>query len=154
MGERLVRFSLNLTVGSIIATLLAGPIQFSVTGVAMFLLVLPMAFVIDFFGALLVGLCAFWLESTQGIALIYSRVMMLLGGLMVPLDLYPDAVQPILRVLPFAAILHVPGRMLVAPSSELFLECISLQAASVLVYGLAAFTLQTYALRRLFVNGG
>ena len=46
----------------------------------MFLLVLPMAFILDFLGALLVGLCAFWLESTQGIALIYSRLMMLLGG--------------------------------------------------------------------------
>ena len=154
MGERLVRFAMNLGVGSIIAILLAGPIQFSLTGFVMFLLVLPMAFVIDFFGALLVGLCAFWLESTQGIALIYSRVMMLLGGLMVPLDLYPEAVQPILRALPFAAILHAPGRMLVAPSFELFLECIGLQVASVLVYGLAAYALQTCAMRRLFVNGG
>jgi len=154
MGERLVRFAMNLTMGSIVATLFAGPLEFSVTGIAMFLLVLPMAFVIDFFGALLVGLCAFWLEGTQGIALIYSRVMMLLGGLMVPLELYPDAVQPVLRALPFAAILHAPGRMLVAPSLELFLQCLGVQAACVIVYGLAVFVLHTYALRRLFVNGG
>jgi ABC-2 type transport system permease protein len=153
-GERLVRFAMNIVMGSIIALLFAGPIDFSATGLLMFLLVLPMAFVIDFFGALLVGLCAFWLESTQGIALIYSRLMMLLGGLMVPLDLYPDAVQPFLRALPFAAILHAPGRMLVAPSVGLFLQCLALQAVCVVVYGAAAYALQTYALRRLFVNGG
>jgi ABC-2 type transport system permease protein len=153
-GERLVRFAMNLVMGSIIALLFAGPIEFSVTGLLMFLLVLPMAFVIDFFGALLVGLCAFWLESTQGIALIYSRLMMLLGGLMVPLELYPDAVQPLLRALPFAAILHAPGRMLVAPSVGLFVQCIALQVACVVVYGAAAYALHTYALRRLFVNGG
>ena len=69
-------------VGSVIAMLLTGPIAFSISGLAMFILVLPMAFILDFLGALLVGLCAFWLESTQGIALIYSRLMMLLGGLL------------------------------------------------------------------------
>jgi ABC-2 type transport system permease protein len=120
----------------------------------MFLLVLPMAFAIDFLGALLVGLCAFWLESTQGIALLYSRLMMLLGGLMVPLDVYPDSLQPFLRALPFAAILSAPGRMLVAPSRQLFLQCLALQLACVAVYGAAAFALHSIALRRLFVNGG
>src|SRR5688572_25731590 len=154
MGERTVRFAMTLVMGSIVATFFAGPIEFSAPGVLMFLLVVPMAFIIDFFGALLVGLCAFWLESTQGIALIYSRLMMLLGGLMVPLDVYPDSVQPILRALPFAAILHAPGKMLVAPTTELFLQCLALQAACLLVYGAGAYALHRHALRRLFVNGG
>src|SRR5262249_26878175 len=111
-------------------------------------------FIIDFFGAMLVGFCAFWLEGTQGIALIYSRLMMLLGGLMVPLEVYPDAVQPILRALPFAAILHAPGRMLVAPSFALFIQCLGLQAACITVYGVAVFALHRVAMQRVFVNGG
>jgi len=154
MGERTVRFTINIAVGSVIAMLLTGPIAFSISGLAMFILVLPMAFVLDFLGALLVGLCAFWLESTQGIALIYSRLMMLLGGLLLPLDVYPDSVQPFLRALPFAAILHAPGRMLVSPSASLFFQCLALQAVCLAVYGAGAFALHSYALRRLFVNGG
>ena len=153
-GERLVRFAINLVMGSLIATLFAGPIAFSLSGLAMFAMVLPMAFIIDFFGAMLVGLCAFWLESTQGIALIYSRLMMLLGGLMVPLEVYPDSVQPILRALPFAAILNAPGRMLVAPTFALFVQCLGLQALCLVVYGFGVFALHRYALRRVFVNGG
>ena len=113
-----------------------------------------MAFAIDFLGALLVGLCAFWLESTQGIALIYSRLMMVLGGLLVPIDIYPESIQPYLRALPFAAILHAPGRILVDPSAQLFMQCLGLQAACLAVYGLGAYALHTFALRRLFVNGG
>jgi ABC-2 type transport system permease protein len=153
-GERTVRFLINLGAGSLVAWLLAGPIPFSIAGFGMFLIVLPLAFAIDFLGALLIGLCAFWLESTQGIALLYSRLMMLLGGLLLPLDVYPDAMQPFLRALPFAAILHAPGRMFVAPSAELFLQCLALQAGSLAVYGAAAYALHTLALRRLFVNGG
>jgi len=154
MGERLVRFTANLTVGSVVALLLAGPISFSVSGFGMFLLVLPMAFAIDFLGALLIGLCAFWLESTQGIALIYSRLMMVLGGLLLPIDVYPESIQPFLRALPFAAILNAPGRIFVDPSAGSFLQCLGVQAASLAVYGAGAFALHTLALRRLFVNGG
>jgi len=153
-GERLVRFTMNFVMGSLVASLFAGPIAFSAAGLSMFVLVLPMAFIIDFFGAMLVGLCAFWLESTQGIALIYSRLMMLLGGLMVPLEVYPDSVQPILRALPFAAILNAPGRMLVAPESAHFVQCLELQAVCLVVYGFAVFAMHRYALRRVFVNGG
>jgi ABC-2 type transport system permease protein len=154
MGERTVRFAFNLTIGAVVALVLAGPIALSLQGVVMFLLVLPMAFVIDFLGAFLVGLCAFWLESTQGIALIYSRLMMILGGLLMPIEVYPESIQPILRALPFAAILNVPGRMLVDPSAQLFVHCLGLQAVMLTVYGLGAFALHSFALRRLFVNGG
>ena len=154
MGERIVRFTINLAVGSVIALLLAGPIAFSISGLAMFLLVLPMAFVIDFLGALLVGLCAFWLESTQGIALIYSRLMMLLGGLMLPLDVYPDACSRFFghcRSRPFCT---RRDECLCLPVPHCFCECLGLQAACLVVYGSAAFALHTIALRRLFVNGG
>jgi ABC-2 type transport system permease protein len=154
MGERLVRFGANLAIGSVVALLLVGPIAFSFSGLTMFLLALPMAFVIDFLAGLLVGLCAFWLESTQGIALIYSRLMMVLGGLLVPIDVYPDSVQPILRALPFAAILNAPGRMLVDPTVASLTQCLAQQAAMVGMYGAAAFALHRVALRRLFVNGG
>jgi ABC-2 type transport system permease protein len=153
-GERVVRFVTNLAIGIVVALLLVGPIAFSAGGLLMFVLVLPMAFIIDFFGAMLVGLCAFWLESTQGIALIYSRLMMLLGGLLLPIEVYPESVQPILRVLPFAAILHAPGRMLVSPSVALFLQCLGLQLVCLIVYGAVVFAFHRYALRRVFVNGG
>jgi ABC-2 type transport system permease protein len=154
MGERVVRFTINLAAGSAVAFVLVGPISFSAAGLAMFVLVLPMAFAIDFLGELLVGLCAFWLEGTQGIALIYSRLMLILGGVLVPLDVYPEAIQPYLRALPFAAVVHAPGRMLVDPSALLFVQSVGHQAACLVVYGAGAYALHTFALRRVFVNGG
>jgi ABC-2 type transport system permease protein len=154
MGERVVRFAINLTTGSIVALVLAGPISFSAAGLAMFVFVLPMAFAIDFLGDLLVGLSAFWLEGSQGIALIYSRLMLILGGVLVPLDIYPDAIQPYLRALPFAAVVNAPGKMLVVPNASLFLQSLGHQALCLAVYGAGAYALHTFALRRVFVNGG
>jgi ABC-2 type transport system permease protein len=154
MGQRIVRFAMNMGTGSAIALILVGPIPFSAKGFAMFLVILPAAFLLDFFGNFLVGLCAFWLESTAGLALLYLRMVQLLGGMLLPIDMYPEAVRPLLRVLPFAAMIHAPGRMFVAPTVRLFEESLLIQGAALIsAVGVVAIV-QSIALRRLFANGG
>src|SRR5262249_31950416 len=99
MGERIVRFVINLAGGSAVAMILAGPMRMTLSGATSFLLMLPLAFALDFLGNFLVGLGAFWLESTAGLALIYSRLGMLLGGIFFPIEVYPPKLQPILGLL-------------------------------------------------------
>jgi len=154
MGERVVRFGINLAAGSIVALILAGPIRLTVSGLALFLVVLPLAFVLDFLGNFLVGLCAFWLESTTGLAVIYSRLVMLLGGVFLPIEIYPKGLQPVLRMLPFASMIYAPGRMFVEPHSGLLRETIIMQGGGLIVFATLVCVVQAVALRRLFSNGG
>jgi viologen exporter family transport system permease protein len=154
MGERIVRFVINMTVGAGIALLLVGPIPVTLSGLAMFALVLPVAFVLDFFGMFLVGLSAFWLESAAGLALVYSRCVMMFGGMFLPLEIYPDALQPALRILPFASMVSAPGRMFVNPSFALLKESLITQGAAVVAYAGLVWIVQLIAFRRLFANGG
>ncbi|MBD2472841.1 ABC-2 family transporter protein [Nostoc sp. FACHB-145] len=85
LGERTVRFGLNLTVSIALALLFVGFIPLNLPGILLFLLSLPLAFVLDFLATFLVGLGAFWLENTTGLMLIYSRITMILGGMLIPL---------------------------------------------------------------------
>src|SRR5262245_10098780 len=116
----------------------------------MFVMVLPAAFVLDFFGMFLVGLSAFWLESAAGVALIYSRSVMLFGGMFLPIEIYPDALQPLLRVLPFASMVSAPGKMFVNPSLAVLKESLIMQGAALVVYTGLVWTVQLIAFRRLF----
>src|SRR5689334_12431220 len=111
LGERLVRFLLNAGVGAAIALLFVGPIALSIGGLALLTPALLLAFVLDFLGQFLIGLAAFWLEDTSGLLLIYTRVTMILGGMLLPLELFPEAWQPLLRALPFASIVYGPARL-------------------------------------------
>ena len=154
MGERIVRFTINLTVCAIVALFLVGPIPMSIRGLAMFAAVLPVAFVLDFFGMFLVGLSAFWLESAAGLALIYTRSVMLFGGMFLPLEIYPDSLQPVLRILPFASMVSAPGRMFVNPSFILLKQSLITQGVAVVAYAGLVSTVQFIAFRRLFANGG
>ena len=67
--------------------------------------------ILDFQGMFLIGLGAFWLEDTSGLLLIYSRVTMILGGMLIPLELFPESWQPVLRVLPFSSMVYGPARL-------------------------------------------
>jgi viologen exporter family transport system permease protein len=154
MGDRVVRFAINLTVGSVLALILVGPITITASGIGMFFATLPAAFLLDFLGMFLIGLCAFWLETTSGLALLYTRTVMMFGGMFLPLTVYPAVLQPILKVLPFASMLSAPGVMFVNPSLLLLKQAMVIQGAAVAVFLGIVGIVQFVAMRRLFSNGG
>lgn len=92
-----------------------GPISFNPSGLAIFAVALPPAFALDFLGNFLIGLGAFWLEDTSGLTIIYSRLTMILGGMLIPIGLFPESLQPLLKLLPFASIIGGPARLFVDP---------------------------------------
>lgn len=154
LGERLVRFALNAVVGMGIALLFVGPISFTLEGVAMVLVALPLAFILDFLGYFLVGIAAFWMEDTSGLKLIYSRMIMIAGGMLIPLELFPDTVQPILRLLPFASIIYTPARLFVNPDPALFGQAIALQGLWIAIFGVAVWLIYRVAVTKINANGG
>lgn len=154
LGERVVRFALNAAVGALVVTLFVGVIPFTVGGLALFALALPFAFVLDFLGLFLIGLGAFWLEDTSGLRLIYSRVTMILGGMLIPIELFPDAVQPLLRALPFASIVYGPARLFVEPSSTFLADLLLRQGIAIALFAGAVALAYRVAVRRINANGG
>jgi ABC-2 type transport system permease protein len=154
LGERVVRFSMNAVVASAIALLFVGPIPFTVEGLAFFALSIPLAFVLDALAYFLIGLFAFWLENTSGLTLVYSRVTMILGGMLLPLDLFPDGLRAVAEYLPFACVLYGPSRMFVTPDPGFLAELLAKQAVSIALVGIVVALVHRAALRRVFSNGG
>ncbi|MFW7381247.1 MAG: ABC transporter permease [Oligoflexus sp.] len=58
---------------------------------------------------IMIGLSAFWLQDTAPAAWVWQKLIFIMGGLILPLDLYPDWLQQIAQFLPFSAILYAPG---------------------------------------------
>jgi ABC-2 type transport system permease protein len=58
----------------------------------------------------LIGLSAFWIVDSSPLNWVWQKAMFLLGGLFVPLDLYPDWLRALASATPFAAMLYEPGR--------------------------------------------
>ena len=86
--------------------------------------------------------------------LIYSRVTMILGGMLLPIELFPTAWQPLLRALPFAGIVYGPSRLFVQPDAAFLADVVSKQAAAIVLFGIAVGFVYRAALRRIHANGG
>jgi ABC-2 type transport system permease protein len=157
-GERLVRFVVNLGIGSVITLILVGPGKEGISGQPATLVMLSttvlMAFLLDGLANLLIGLSAFWLEDTSGILLIYSRLTMILGGMLIPIELLPPWLQDIVTALPFPYIIWGPAHLFVKPNWQDWQHLLAAQSIHTILLLAAVRLLYSRALGRISAHGG
>ncbi len=154
LGERLVRLSINAVVAGLLALILVGLPHFTWMGALAFPLVGFLAISIDFLAYFGIGLLAFWTEDTQSFTLIYNRLVLVLGGVLIPLEIFPEPLRTIAQALPFSAILYGPSRTLVRFELDRFAWLLAQQASILIVGGIILFAIYRIALRRVNMNGG
>ena len=154
LGERIVRFSICCIVGAGLALLIVGLPHFTPMGVIAWPFTIVLAFSIEFVCYFAVGLLAFWTEETQSFALLYSRLTLVLGGVLAPLEIFPQPLRSIAQALPFSTILYVPARTLVHFQWDRFGWAILQQSITLVVGSILLLGLYTLAMRRVNINGG
>ncbi len=153
LGERLIRFLSNVVVGAILSLYFVGPLAFHWQSLPTASISLLLAFLIDFFSQFVIGLGAFWLEDTSGLDLLYSRLAMVLGGMLMPLELFPSLLQGIVKFMPFSTI-YPAARLLVENDLSAALGFIGRQCCVAAVLVWIAMSLYRAALHRVAANGG
>lgn len=154
LGERLVRLTMNALVGSVLALLIAGWPHFSWMGMLAWPLVALMALSIDFVAYFSIGLLAFWIEETQSFSFVFSRLTLVLGGVLAPLEIFPQPFRSIAQALPFSTLLYGPARTLVRFDLNGFGWLVWQQAVTLGVGCLILFVMYQVAIRRVNINGG
>jgi ABC-2 type transport system permease protein len=61
--------------------------------------------------SLLLSLSAFWTLGEEGLARLAPMVMWVASGVVLPLPLFPDAIQPWIAALPFRGLVDTPARL-------------------------------------------
>jgi ABC-2 type transport system permease protein len=153
-GEVVVRLGLNLLVGAPLAFLLAGPPPTPLAGLPWVLVAVALGLALHFHLVVCLALLAFWVEETKPFFWIYQKILFTAGGLMIPLEFFPDWLRRVLDALPFASVLYAPARMGVRFEPEVAARLLAAQAAWLLVFVLVAQAIYRRASRRLQVNGG
>ncbi len=154
VGERCVRLLLNGIVAGLVALIIAGPPDFGWQGLLAWPLMILLASSIEFVCYFAIGLLAFWTENTQSFSFIFSRLTLVLGGVMAPIDVFPQPLRSIAQLLPFSTILYGPARILVHFESGLFGMLILQQVITLAVAGLLLTAFYINATRRVSINGG
>ena len=54
---------------------------------------------------------AFWLRNAGTAWYLYQKLVFVLGGMLIPLEVFPSALEAVTRVLPFRAMAYAPARL-------------------------------------------
>ncbi len=153
LGDSLVHGIFNALAGGAIVWLLLGPPP-DPRGWPLALICVLLAWLLDFYISILIGLSAFVAEEVSAFEWIYSKLLLLIGGVLIPLDFFPSWLRSAAQSLPFAYTIYAPARLFVDPQIPRFLATLGGQAAWLLVLGCLVWLAYRAAAGRLSVNGG
>jgi ABC-2 type transport system permease protein len=153
LGDGIIRLSFNAAAGGIIVWLMVGPPP-DLFGIPCVLVAIAGAWLIDCTLTAMIGLAAFVTEDVAAFDWIYAKFVLILGGVLIPLDFFPDWLRGVVQALPFAYATYHPARFFVQPDPARFVALVLGQA---LWFGALALLLALVYRRgvaRLTINGG
>jgi ABC-2 type transport system permease protein len=152
IGDTLLRLVINFVAGSILVTLLIGPMP-ATNLPAVFVTVL-LAVVLDFCITGMIGLMAFFTEDVDSFTLIYNKLLFILGGMMIPLDFFPGWLRDLSLALPFNYAIYAPARLFVQFDWGRWASVAAMQVVWIAVFAVALGLMFRWGMRRVSINGG
>ena len=153
LGDSMVRGVVTALVGGALVTAVVGPPP-SWIGVAIVPVAIVLGWILDYCMAGLIGLAAFVIEDVTAFVWIYSKLILIVGGTLIPLEFFPDWLRTVAESLPFAWTMWAPARLFLDPSPARIASVAMGQLGWIVVMGaLLAFVYRAGA-RRLSINGG
>lgn len=155
MGKILFRLLINTVVGIIIGMIYVGTLgSFEFYMVPFLLVAVLLGTFIDYFINFTLALTAFWLEENVAFRWIYQKLVFTLGGMLLPLDLFPEWLEGISKALPFAYITYGPAKLLVDFSYNNFNNLLFGQIIYLMLAVLLCYSVYRRGVKKLNVNGG
>ncbi|HLN63752.1 MAG TPA: ABC-2 family transporter protein [Symbiobacteriaceae bacterium] len=154
LGDSLLRLATCLLTGSLTAYLLIGSIAFPWRAVPVLLMIYLLTNGLNFALNAAVGLGAFWMEDVTGPFFVVEKIKWLLGGLLLPIEMYPDAIRRVVEVLPFRYMVAGPARLAIKFSWEGAGALLRSQALWLVLFGLLCAGLYRMGVRKVDLNSG
>lgn len=154
MGNGLLALPVNFAVGAVLALALAGSPPIPALAWPAVVVASLLAMSLNFVVELGIGLLAFWFEDTYAFFWIYQKIVFTLGGLFLPLDLFPPVLRQVAANLPFTSISYAPAKLAAAFDVERFLDTVATQIFWLAVLAAVVTLIYRGGVRRVNVNGG
>lgn len=154
MGENLVKVVPLLAEGFVLALLMVGPLPGYLSALPVGLITVVLGILMGAGLQMIVGLLAFWFEEVMPFYWILQKLVFVIGGMFIPIDVYPDWLQGIARYSPFAFAAYWPATVFVDFTPERVVTTLVGQVVYITVFLAIAVSLFRVAVKRLHAHGG
>lgn len=153
-GEWSVRLPMYAALAAVMGTVMVGSLTgFRLKAFPAMAVCVILGLTINAVFKLCISLFSFWIEDATPFQWLYDK-MILVVGVLFPVEIFPRALQPLLKLTPIYTVCYGPAKLIVDFSSE---KCLEVLAAQML-YLTAGFGLMVLIYRKgvkkLYVNGG
>ncbi|NOU96263.1 ABC transporter permease [Paenibacillus sp. LMG 31456] len=153
VSEVSIRLLVNVCIGGLLGVMMFGWPSFG-WGWVEFLIVSCGAVTINFLLNMVLALCSFWVEETRGLEFVYHKMLFTIGGMLMPLELFPQQLQDVCRWLPFQTVLYFPAKTMVRWADVQLLSMLLTQAVWIALLAAVVGLMYGRGVRKLNVNGG
>lgn len=110
LGYMFPRFGLALLLAGLVAVALGGAPP-SATALALVVPSLLLALTLNMVAQHLFAASSFWINEAKGAWFLYNKLVFVLGGMLLPLEVLPGWMETAAKALPFMAMAYVPARL-------------------------------------------
>lgn len=157
-NEHFSRFIYNigisLAIWLVVWYFLLGSIHTSVFGILGGTILVIGAMLISFFGYMMIGLTALFIEDSNGFRTIYSAIDRLFAGNILPIPFFPIFFQQIIFASPFAYTGYTAWLIFVRFESSAFLHYLGMEILWSCIYIGICYLMYQRASKRLIINWG
>lgn len=153
LGDSALRLLCNTLAGGALTWWMVGPPP-NLGHCSLVLPAIAGAWAIDFCIGAMIGLLAFVAEEVSAFEWIYSKLTLVLGGVLVPLDFFPGWLREVAGHLPFAYMVYGPARCFVSPDAGSFMALFAGQLGWLVVLGGLLGLGYRRSVAHLNINGG
>jgi len=110
VGTCLPRLLLCLSVGTVFALAVVGAPP-DATTLPLAAISIVLAVTLNLIAQHLFAGAAFWLSDAKSTWFLYQKLVFILGGMLLPIEVLPDGLEAVARFLPFVAMAYAPARL-------------------------------------------
>lgn len=155
LGGKIYQIFVFACVFLIFISVIAAKFHYTFQNLWVFVIVLLFALVLNYLVVLCISLFAFWMTETWGLFALVSVSLSILGGAVIPLDIFSPAIQNILLSLPFQYTIYFPVNVLLDKMQpELIMAGFFIQLGWIAVFAVAVSFIWRFGLRKHIAVGG
>lgn len=102
---------------------------------------------------LCISMLSFWIEDANPFQWLYDKLILVVGTIF-PVEIFPVALQPLLKLTPIYTVCYGPAKLIVDFSLEKYLEILLAQMLYLAIGGVILSWIYERGGRKLYVNGG
>lgn len=153
-GEWSVRLPMYVTLAVSMGAAVAGPLPgFGLPALLASAVSIVLGITINGVFKLCISLISFWIEDASPFQWMYDKLILIVG-ILFPVEIFPEAVRPLLKLTPIYTVCYGPAKLAVDFHADAYFEILPAQLLYLAAGCGLMFFLYGKGVKKLYVNGG